>query len=219
MSTFVDLSHTLKPGMPTYPGIPPMQFHTVITHEESLERGTYAPGTTFQMTWYEIAGNTGTYIDAPFHRHPQGVDLAGVPLEKTANLPGIVVPLLQEGPLKPEQFQGYDLAGKAVLIRTDWSQRWGSHDYFRSGPFLPAETCRYLIEAGAVLVGIDCANIDDMADKTRPAHTLLLEAGIPIVEHLCSLERLPATPFRFFAVSLAIQGGTSFSVRAFALCE
>jgi len=68
-------------------------------------------------------------------------------------------------------------------------------------------------------VGIDCANIDDMADPARPAHTTLLGAGIPIVEHLRGLEQLPPEGFRFFAVPPAIRGGTSFAVRAFAIVE
>lgn len=158
-------------------------------------------------------------MDAPFHRHPGGADLAGLPLERLANLPGLVVTVLREGPIGPEAFSGAEMSGKAVLVRTDWSARWGGADYFRSGPFLTADACRFLAQQGAALVGIDCANIDNMGDPTRPAHTILLEAGIPIVEHLRGLEQVPASGFRFFAVPPAIVGGTSFAVRAFALIE
>ena len=68
MTKFIDLSHKLKPDMPSYPGLMEPKFHTWLAHEESARRGNYAPGTTFQMATYEIGGNTGTYIDAPFHR-------------------------------------------------------------------------------------------------------------------------------------------------------
>jgi kynurenine formamidase len=204
--------------MPSYPGLPVPQFRTWFTHEESAARGSYAPGTTFQIAVYEMGGNTGTYVDAPFHRHPDGPDLARLPLERLANLPGLLVTALHAGPLGPEAFAGADLAGKAVLVRTDWAKRWGG-DYFRSGPFLTAEACQWLVAQRAALVGIDCANIDNMGDLTRPAHTLLLAAGIPIVEHLRGLEQLPASGFRFFAVPPAVVGGTSFAVRAFALVE
>jgi kynurenine formamidase len=218
MATLVDLSHVLGPGMPAYPGLPEPQFHTWFTHAESAARGTYAPGTTFQIATYELPGNTGTYVDAPFHRHPDAPDLAGLPLAQLANLPGVLVSVLREGAIGPEAFDGVDVRGKAVLVRTDWARRWGG-DYFRSGPFLTAAACRVLVEAGAALVGIDCANIDDMTDPARPAHTILLAAGIPIVEHLCALDQVPDGRFRFFAVPPAIRGGTSFPVRAFALCE
>ena len=218
MSRLIDLSHPLEPGMPAYPGIPVPQFRTLFTHEESLARGAYAPGTTFQIAIYELGGNTGTYVDAPFHRHPGGLDLAHLPLERLANLEGVTVTALREGPLGPEAFEALNLAGRAVLVRTDWAKRWGG-DYFRSGPFLTADACHALVQAGAHLVGIDCANIDNMTDPARPAHTILLEAGIPIVEHLRGLDQLPAEGFRFFAVPPAIAGGTSFAVRAFAILD
>jgi arylformamidase len=213
----VDLSHPLEPGMPSYPGLPEPRFATFFTHAESAARGAYAPGTTFQIATYELGGNTGTYVDAPFHRHPDGLDLRSLPLERLANLPGLVVTALREGPIGPDAFAGRDLAAKAVLIRTDWSERWGSPDYFRSGPFLTADACHMLVEAGVTLVGIDCANVDDMRDPARPAHTILLAAGIPIVEHLRGLDELPPAGFRFHAAPPAITGGTSFPVRAYAV--
>ena len=190
-----------------------------MTHAESATRGTYAPGTTFQIATYELGGNTGTYVDAPFHRYPEGQDLAALPLDRLADLPGALVTDLREGPIGPEAFEGLHLEGRAVLVRTGWSARWRGPDYFRSGPFLSADACRALLDVGARLVGIDCANIDDMADLARPAHTILLGAGIPIVEHLRGLEQLPPEGFRFFAVPPAIRGGTSFAVRAFAIVE
>ncbi len=219
MTTLIDLSHPLHPGMPAYPGLPIPQFRTWLTHAESATRAAYAPGTTFQIAVYELGGNTGTYVDAPFHRHPTGPDLAALPLASLANLPAIVVRASPDGPIDPDAFHGHAIAGNAVLVRTDWSQRWGGDGYFQSGPFLTAESCRYLVQQRAALVGIDCANIDDMGDPSRPAHTILLEAGIPIVEHLRALDTLPAGGFRFFAVPPAIVGGTSFAVRAFALVE
>ncbi len=227
MSRFVDLSHQLHEGMPAYPGLPVPHFGVFLSHEQSAERGSYAPGTTFQMAVFELGGNTGTYIDAPFHRHPERADLAGVPLEKLADLPGLLVTAVQEGEIGPETFDGLDFGDRAVLIRTDWSSRWESPDYFRSGPFLGAAACEALVKGGAALVGIDCANIDNMGDPakgtrgdtTRPAHTLLLAADIPIVEHIRGLDGLPPDGFRFFAVPPAIVGGTSFAVRAFAILD
>ncbi len=217
--TIIDLSHQLEPGMPSYPGLMEPKFNTWFTHEQSATRGTYAPGITFQIATYELGGNTGTYLDAPFHRYPQGDDLAALPLAKMVNLPGVVVTALHEGAIGADAFSGLDVRGKAVLVRTDWSQRWGRDDYFRSGPFLNAEACHALVAGGATLVGIDCANIDDMADTARPAHTLLLGAGIPIVEHLRGLAELSARGFRFFAAAPAIAGGTTFTVRAFAIID
>ena len=215
----VDLSHLLEQGMPSYPGLPELAIETFFTHAESAARGTYAPGTTFQIAQYRLGGNTGTYVDAPFHRHPTGPDLRGLPIERLVHLPGTVVTVLKDGPIGADAFAGRDPGGKAVLVRTDWADRWGNPDYFRSGPFLTADACHALVAAGVVLVGIDCANVDNMHDPERPAHTILLQAGIPIVEHLCNLDELPPAGFRFHAAPPAIAGGTSFPVRAYAVVE
>jgi arylformamidase len=221
MPRLIDLSHPLAPGMPCYPGLPQPRFHVFLSRADAARAGHYAPGTTFQIATYEIAGNTGTYLDAPFHRHEDAADLAHLPLERLANLPGLVIDA-PDGAIDVEAFKrvsGSGLAGRAMLVRTGWSRRWGSDGYFRSGPHLTAAASQLLADAGVALVGIDCANIDHMADPARPAHTLLLAAGIPIVEHLRGLDQLPAAGFRFFAVPPAIQDGTSFPVRAFAILE
>ena len=201
--------------MPAYPGLLVPEFKTWQTHDEADKQRNYTPGTTFQIATYILGGNTGTYVDSPFHRYAGGPDLAGLPLDKLADLSGVLVHAAEDGPIGPESFANLELAGKAVLVRTDWSKRWGG-DYFRSGPFLTADACQFLVEAGVTLVGIDCANIDNMTDSSRPAHTILLGANIPIAEHLCNLDQLEGE-FQFFAVPPAIKGGTSFAVRAFAI--
>lgn len=222
----IDLSHAIEPGMPMYPGLPAPVFTTVFTHEESAGRGLYAPGTTFQIAGLALTGNTGTYIDAPFHRHPEKPDLSSLRLEQIADLPGLLVDATtaqgraeDERAIGPQVFGGSDVAGKAVLIRTDWSRRWGTLEYWAPGPFLSAEGARWLVERGATLVGIDSWNIDDTGDPARPAHTILLGADIVICEHMCALGQLPASGFRFSAVAPRIAGGTSFPVRAYARVE
>src|SRR2546427_372063 len=113
--------------MVTYPGLPAPAISDWLSRDAS--RARYGPGTTFQMGKIDMLANTGTYIDAPFHR------------------------------------------------------------------------------------------FDDAKDGARPAHTILLGAGIPIVEHLCNLGALPQSGFRFFAVPVKVKGMGSFPVRAFAAIE
>ncbi|MBZ5721775.1 MAG: cyclase family protein [Acidobacteriia bacterium] len=215
----LDLSHRLEPGMPSYPGLPVPKFHTFLSHGDAARHAHYAPGTSFQIASFELGGNTATYVDAPFHRYPDGADLADVPLERLADLPGLLIPAPEDGAIEARVFSGFAVRGKAVLVHTTWARHWGSDGYFRSGPFLTAAACEHLVHLGAELVGIDCANIDNMQDLARPAHTILLAAGIPVVEHLRGLEQLSGRDFRFFAVPPAIRGGTSFPVRALAVCQ
>jgi kynurenine formamidase len=215
----IDLSHPLEAGMPVYPGLPAPRFNVFLSHrDEERQKSHYAEGVSFQIGTYEFGGNTGTYVDAPFHRHANGTDLMQLPLTKLVNVPGILVRVNNDGPITPDHFRNIDVDAKAVLIRTDWSKRW-QRDYFLSGPYLTADSCDALAQQGATLVGIDCANIDNMKDPERPAHTILLGAGIPIVENLRSLDKLSGKRFRFFAAPPAIEGGTSFAVRAFAIVD
>jgi len=213
-----DLSHPLRPGMPSYPGLPEPKFHVLLKHGQPPLHANYASGTSFQIAAYEFGGNTGTYVDAPFHRHPDGMDFASLPLQKLVDLPGLLIDGPHDGPIHAQHFADLEVNGRAVLVHTGWASRW-DEDYFHSGPYLTATAAEHLAMAGAALVGIDCANIDNMQDPARPAHTILLAAGIPIVESLCDLEQLAGKQFRFFAAPPAVHAGTSFPVRAFAIAE
>ena len=216
MVKIVDLSHPIEDGMITYTGLPGPKITDHLSREAS--RGHYAEGTTFQIGKIEMVANTGTYIDAPFHRYADGKDLAKFEIAAVADLNGLVFhadPLTRA--ITPVLFEGRDVKGAAVLIRTGWDRHWSTAQYFEDYPYLTRESAEYLKSAGAMLVGIDSLNIDDNTDGTRPAHTILLGAEIPIVEHMCNLGSLPETGFKFFAVPAPVKGMGSFPVRAFAL--
>lgn len=213
---FVELSHEIEAGMVTYEGLPAPVVGDFLSREAS--RGKYAEGTTFSIGRVEMVANTGTYVDAPFHRFAAGADVAGLALERLADLEGVVVDASDAGrAVGPERFEAIDPAGRAVLVRTGWSGRWRTAEYFRDHPYLTPAAVARLVRGRAALVGIDSLNIDDTRDGTRPAHTLLLDAGIPIVEHLTNLDRLPPSGFRFHAVPAPFRGLGSFPVRAYAI--
>ena len=211
----IDLSHPIEDGMAAYPGLPPARIYPLLDHDASGDR--YGGKAEFLLGGAELAGNTGTYLDAPFHRFRDREDLAALPLETVVGLPGLI--LDHEGVERAVSLDGVDegyLNGRAVLVRTGWDARWGSEAYWSDAPFLPAPVVERLIGAGVRLVGVDCGNVDDTGDMSRPAHTGLLAAGIPIVENLRGLERLPGDGFVFSAPPIAIVRGAAFPVRAFA---
>jgi arylformamidase len=203
--------------MVTYKGLPGPVISDHLTREAS--RAHYAPGTTFQIGKIEMVANTGTYVDSPFHRYEGGADLAALPLDVLANREGVVVraPFGRGTAIDAPAFDGLDLGGKAVLVATGWDTRWGTPGYQEGGPFLTRAAAERLVREGAAIVGIDAHNIDDTRDLARPAHSILLGAGIPIVEHLSGLGVLPDRGFRFFAVPVKVKGLGTFPVRAFAL--
>jgi kynurenine formamidase len=213
----IDVSHTIAHGLVTYPGLPAPEIVEHLSRDAS-ER-SYGPGVRFHIGRISMVANTGTYIDSPFHRFDDGADLARLPIERFAALDGVVVPLTgaRGRAIGPDELAGYDVAGRAVLLHTGWDRHWDTPSYAVEAPFLSAEGTRWLVERGATLVGIDSINIDDMADRSRPAHTGLLRAGIPIVEHLCRLEQLPASGFTFHAAPPAVEQFGTFPVRAYAV--
>jgi arylformamidase len=217
MRKLIDVSHEIEAGMITYPGLPAPVVSDYLSREAS--RGRYAEGTTFQIGRIEMIANTGTYIDAPFHRFEEGKDLSRLPLERLADVEGLVIVATErEGRAIDEgYFQGLDLGNRAVLIRSGWDAHWRTPQYGDGAPFVTRRAAELLVESAPALVGIDSVNIDDAQDGSRPAHTLLLDAGIPVVEHLCNLNELPARGFRFHCVPVKFRGVGTFPVRAYAV--
>jgi arylformamidase len=211
----VDLSHIIEHGMTTYPGLPGPLICDYLSREAS--RAKYAPGVQFQIGKIDMVANTGTYLDSPFHRYADGKDLATLPLERLAGLDAVVVRIGPDAPraIGWAAFERLDVRGRAVLVSTGWDRHWRTERYGQDNPFLTADACERLRDAGAQLVGIDSVNIDDLDDTARPAHSILLGAEIPIVEHLCNLGALPATGLRFSAVPPKVVGFGTFPVRAF----
>jgi arylformamidase len=218
VSKLIDVSHVVEHGMITYQGLPGPIINDYLSREASKTH--YSGGTTFHIGKIEMVANTGTYIDSPFHRHAEGKDLSELPLSSVANLPGVVVHAPHDmRSIGPELFREQDLAGKAVLVHTGWDRHWRTDRYFEEHPFLTRLAAEYLYSSGIALVGIDSLNIDDTADGTRPVHSILLGAGIPIVEHLCNLEELPDSDFTFFAVPVKVKGFGTSPVRAFGVVK
>ena len=217
--TYIDLSHTIEAGMITYKGLPAPVICDYLSREAS--RSIYAPGTEFQIGRIDLVANTGTYLDTPFHRFENGLDLSQLSLHRLANLDGIIVRVdgLQVKAIDVACFEGLDVQGKAVLVHTGWDYFWRTDTYFENSPFLTEAAAQFLVKARVVLVGIDSHNIDDTSRNTRPVHTTLLQNEIAIVEHLCNLQQVPSTGFTFSAIPPKIKGLGTFPVRAFATVQ
>jgi kynurenine formamidase len=212
----VDLSHVIEHGMTTYKGLPAPIICDYWTREASAAH--FDDGSSFQIGRIDMVANTGTYLDAPFHRYAEGKDLAGLDLGAVASLEGLVVrkPHDQGLAIDAHDIAGLEVRGKAVLFHTGWDQHWRTDAYFADHPFLTAAAARLLVQGGARLVGIDSHNIDDTRGRSRPVHTVLLGAGVLIVEHLTNLAAVPDEGFRFSAVPPKLAGVGTFPVRAFA---
>lgn len=214
----VDLSHSIDENTVSYKGLPPPVICDYWSREES--RKFYDDGSEFQIGRIDMVANTGTYIDCPFHRFPDGRDLSETSIEACAELDAVKISVPWEESLCVRLGEApVSLKGKAVLLHTGWDRFWGTERYFSNHPFLERESAEFLRDAGVRLVGIDSHNIDDTRSRTRPVHTTLLGSGILIVEHLCCLELLPEQGFRFSAAPPKFKGVGTFPVRAYARIE
>ncbi len=214
----VDLSHPIRHGGFVFPGFPSPE---VVQWRSHQQKGRpYAPGVTFAMTRVNAVMNIGTYLDSPFHRYDAGDDFTKVPMERMVDLPGVVLDARRRpGRKLPVALVPRKAKGRAVLILTGWAERWETPRYTEPGPFVGREAAEALVEAEPALVGIDCMNLDDNEDPERPAHTLLLKAGILVCENLTNLEAVAGKEFRFFAAPPAWEEVASLPVRAFAMVE
>lgn len=213
--TLIDLSHVIEDGMVTYKGLPAPHVCDWLSREAS--RTAYDPGTEFQIGQITMVGNTGTYLDVPFHRYADGEDLSQVGVERVAELPGLVVRAHDRTAIDADLLDGLDVAGRAVLVHTGWSRHWRTEAYYEGHPFLTGAAADLLVRGGVALVGIDSHNIDDTRTRSRPVHSRLLGAGVPIVEHMRGLDLLPDAGFRFHAAPPKVKGFGTFPVRAFAV--
>jgi arylformamidase len=213
----VDLSHTITEGMVTYKGLPGPHICDFISREDSA--ANYDGGETFQIGRIDMVANTGTYVDVPSHRYADGKDLSEVGVEGLAQLPALVVRQAFESGLAVDvsAFEGLDVRGCAVLVVTGWDRHWGSDAYYHDHSFVTPSAAKVLVAGGAALVGIDSHNIDDTRVRTRPVHSILLGAGIPICEHMTNLGALPDSGFRFSAAPPKVEGMGTFPVRAYAV--
>jgi arylformamidase len=215
--TWVDLNHVIVNGMTTYPGFPGPEIVPHLTREDS--RKTYSPGTEFAIDRISMVGNTGTYVDSPYHRYADGTDLASLPLAALADLPAVVIRTTgsRSRAIDVGAFVATNVVECAVLLHTGGDRNWGTPEYGQDAPYLTEAAANWLVDHRARLVGIDAVNIDDTSSGGhRPAHSILLAAGIPIVEHLTSLDQLPLTGARFTAVPPRIADFGTFPVRAYA---
>lgn len=220
MPSHIDLSHVVRTGLTTYPGLPSPTVFEHLSRDAAEE--VYGPAVTFQIGMITMCSNTGTYIDMPFHRFADGHDLTGLALERVSHVPGLCVDVRGVRRIGASVLDGLDVHGRAVLFLTGHSRSFGTPDYLVDHPYLSVEAAELLVTHGAAVVGIDSLNIDaiDGPDGAgRPVHTVLLGAGIPIVEHLTGLEQLPRDGFRFTAVPPKVEGMGTFTVRAHALVD
>jgi len=214
----VDLSQRITGDLRTYNGVPAPKISAFLTHEQS--RARYQGQCELLFSEVHLVAGVGTYLDSPYHRQPGLPDHATLPLGGLADLGGLVIDVRARPSraITPDLLKDAGRAkGGALLLYSGMDAHWETDRYWNDGPFLTAAAAEAVVSAGVALLGADFLNVDDTTDPKRPAHTTILRAGIPIVENLRDVQRLPAAGFRFHAPTVPLAGVASFPVRAYAV--
>lgn len=230
----VDLTHAFGPETIYWPT------DTTGFQLEELAFGEAEGGYFYSAYSLGTAEHGGTHLDAPIHFHEGGVDAAAVPLERLI-APAVVIDVGDLAAGDPDyRLTAADVAaheaehgsippGSIVLLRTGWSARWpdaraylgddtpgdASNLHF---PSYGEDAARLLVEGrGAVAIGADVASIDYGASIDFIVHRVASAAGVPALENLTNLDRLPVRGAIVIALPMKISGGSGGPLRAVAL--
>lgn len=208
----LDLTHTIREGMPVYPGTP----HPSLTQTGNLTRNGY------RETMIQLASHTGTHMDAPSHMLQNGSTLDVLPASHFCGRAAV----LDVSDLPPHSvitaqylrsLNGTLLSTDFVLFYTGWEKKWGTDAYYDDAfPVPDREAAQYLVSCGLKGVGTDALSVDTLADPERLAHKTLLGGGLVIVESLCLRKLVGRDDVMFFALPMKFEGADGAPVRAIA---
>ena len=199
-----DLTHTVRTGMPVYPGTEPPS----IRPASSFERDGYRESAL--AFWSHV----GTHMDAPAHLFADGETLDRLPPERFMG-PAALLDCRGEETVSPEMVETLPLADlRFVILRTGWEARFGDPSYYEGFPVLTAPAARRLAQAGLYGVGVDAISVDPVGVPLE-IHRILLGAGMVNIENLCHLDALPPR-FELFALPLRFENADGAPARVLA---
>ena len=206
----IDMTHTITPEIPIYPGTP----------VPSLSAACTLTRDGFRETMLNVSSHTGTHMDAPAHLLPEGRTLDQMPMSQFSGR-ATVLDVSGEGPVITEEFlrSNYDAIHCAdfILFYTGWEERWGTEAFLEDAFPVPDEAAaRYLVSRGLKGVGTDAISIDRMGDNRLPVHHILLRDSVVSIENLCLRKVRGRKDFLFFALPLKFQEADGAPIRAFA---
>jgi len=209
----IDLSHSIRPKMPVYPGDSEVEFTKIHT----LEKSGYA------VSGICMNSHAGTHIDAPRHFLTKGIAVNSADILEASIGPATVIDAgasLESGKITIACLGNSVSSMKEdsrLLIHTGWNRRFGAEDYFSAHPSITLELAKFIADHKLKLLGIDTPSIS--VSESSEIHTILLSAGIVIVENLCNLERIKGQNVFFSAAPLKLDGLDGSPVRAYAIAH
>lgn len=197
----LDLSMPLDARTPVYPGDPGFTAESIATLGKD----------GFRVHRLELGTHLGTHLDAPAHMLADGAGVESLALDRLVG-PACVLDLRGLPRIGVEHMPDR-LAAPRVLLFTGHSAGWRDPAWITGPhPRLADGAARRLVDLGACLVGVDSFCLDA---PPWAVHHILLRAGIPLVENLVHLDRLPPV-FRLIVAPLPLTGLDGAPARVFA---
>jgi len=209
----VDLSHTISPRMPAYPGTSPPVFTTPCT----------IANTGFNERMVILYSHTGTHVDAPAHIIPGGKTLDQISADNFVGKSSVLDLAANKKStieiVDLESYQSFIEKSEFILLHTGWCQLWGKKGYFQGYPLLSHEAAKWVSSFNLKGLGVDTISVDEVGSTAFPIHRILLERNIIVVENLTNLNILPLSGFIFSCLPLNLEEGDGSPVRAVAIIE
>ena len=225
-SSVVELSRVIHPGIPRWPGDPPVEFHEVARLESD---GYY-------LRRFSMGEHSGTHMNAPNAFFPRGIGIDGYPPESLV-APAVVIDvrdrtaadpdyaLDQAAVLSWESRHGIVPAGSVVLLSTGWQAKWDDPQAYlgisssggRHFPGFGYDAALFLLkERGIAGMGIDTHGLERGQDEGFTVNKLVLEQPRIALENLGNLDLLPATGVTLVIGVPRLKGGSGAPVSVLA---
>jgi len=209
----VDLSHTISPGMPVYPGTEPPEISIPCT----IENDGF---TEKKITLYS---HTGTHIDAPAHILSGAPTLDALPLSSfMGKALAIDFSSLDRSVIDLDDLAKFETPIQSVdfvLIHSGWANLWGQTTYYDGYPVLSRESAEWLANFNLKGIGVDMISIDRPDAHDLPIHRIFLSNNMVIVENLTNLSGLVNADIIFQCLPLKLETADGSPVRAVAWIE
>ncbi|MCD1293537.1 hydrolase [Methanocella sp. CWC-04] len=209
----VDLTHTIHPEMPVFPGTE----QPVITKTNTLEKDGFCE------VIISMYSHTGTHIDAPAHILENGPTLDKLDVGHFIGSATILdLSNLETKTISVDDLKNYEgRIGRSdfIIIKTGWGKHWGDKKYFDVFPSLSVEAAEWLAKFDLKGIGIDAISIDDINSTTFSVHKTFFRKNMVVIENLTNLDSIKKEFFTLSILPLKTKDADGSPVRAIAMVD
>jgi arylformamidase len=209
----IDLSHTIYPDMPLYPGTE----RPIVNQTATCEKDGYC------HAYLTIGNHTGTHIDAPMHMVEGAPGLEDFDVSQYCGKAALIdLTEMRTELITKEMLVKFEEVISEVdflLLKTGWDKFWGREAYYDAFPVPDDHAADYLTSFHLKGIGIDSSSVDPIDSINYSVHKILFHKGMIIIENLTHLDSLPQDIFQFYCLPIPYRNADGSPVRAIAVID